>query len=125
MVVKKNKQVEVFTLDIDAANGGTKSASDVIHFALKQYDNDRNTILSGVVTDGGGDGTVTAELGNFLVLAGRLQSVEALTATCTIHGFQLGLSNLCTTFLVTGVLKKEILCDYVLMHITCKSVQIQ
>ena len=99
-----------------------REISGVIHFALKQFDTDRKTILSGVVTDGGGDGTVTAELGNFIVLTGRLQSVEDLIATCTIHEFQLGLSNLCKTFLMTGVLKKKILYNYCLMYITCKPV---
>jgi len=104
---KKNNQVEVFTLDIDAANSDTKSASDAIYFALKKIDNDKKTIISGVVTDGGGGGTVTAGLGDFLVLEGRLQSVEALTATCTIHGFQLGLSNPCKTFFGDGGIEER------------------
>ena len=33
---KTNNQVELFTLDIDAAHSDTKSASDAIHFAFKK-----------------------------------------------------------------------------------------
>ena len=68
---------------------------------------------------------MTARLGNFLILASRLQSVEALTATCTIHGFYLGISNSCKTFFGDGGIEERNIMQLILMHITCKLVQVQ
>ena len=91
-----NFKVKTWTLDIDAAEGTSKSAAEAIDEALQKVDSpDKKIHLASKGSDGGGGG-VGHHVKGEIILTGRAinnAEFEYLVATYSLHGLQLTLSN--------------------------------